>query len=352
VSARRPATGLRDRVQRAGRSTRLGAGVLLTSSLVLAQPEPEEPAPPSDAPSEDAPTEEAPSEAPEGEVFDADAPEAEAAEDTAPPAPAAPASAAPAPAATGTVVAGTETTSMEIGTDSVEARRRPNDYTSQHFAMELRFGPYRPNVDDNLSVPVYDAFFGDKTRFMMGFEFDWQVWRAPHVGTIGVGLGWGYTQVSGANKVPEGAPAPDNDVPVTQESTLNIMPFYAVAVARIDVLSRDLHIPLVPYGKFGFSYARWWVKNGIGLAQSDPPDPNDPNAAAQRPGKDASTGTQAALGIMLQLDWLERHAAVTLDNETSINNSFLFFEWSASDYPGDQMDVGSSNWVTGLAVEL
>ena len=348
MSARRPGTGLRSVARRAGRSTLFAAGVLLTSSLGLAQaPEPEEPAPPSDAPGE-----EAPSEAPEPEVFDADAPEAEASEPAAP-TPAAPASPAPAPAAAGTVVAGTETTSMEIGRDSVEARRRPDDYTSQHFAMELRFGPYRPNVDDNLSVPVYDAFFGDKTRFMMGFEFDWQVWRAPHVGTIGVGLGWGYTQVSGANKVPEGAPAPSNDVPITQESTLNIMPFYAVAVARIDVLSRDLHVPLVPYGKFGFSYARWWVKNGIGLAHSDPPDsPNNPTGAPQVPGKDASTGTQAALGIMLQLDWLERHAATTLDNETSINNSYLFFEWSASDYPGDQMDVGSSNWVTGLAVEM
>jgi hypothetical protein len=43
---------------------------------------------------------------------------------------------------------------------------------------------------------------------------------------------------------------------------------------------------------------------------------------------------------------------VTLDNETSINNSYLFFEWSASNYPGDQMNVGSSNWVTGLAFEM
>jgi len=349
VSARL-ATGLR---RRAGRSTLLGAGVLLSSSFVLAQaPEPEEPPSPSDAPGEEAPTEGGPSDAPEAEVFDADAPEAEAAE-PAPPAPAAPASPAPAAPAAGVVVAGTETTSTEIGTDSVAARQRPNDYTSQHFAMELRFGPYRPNVDDNLSVPVYDAFFGDKARFMMGFEFDVQAWRAPHVGTIGVGLGWGYTQVSGANKIPEGAAAPDNDVPVTQESTLNIMPFYAVAVARIDVLSREFHVPFVPYGKFGFSYARWWVKNGIGLAHSDPPDsPNNPTGAPQVPGKDASTGTQAALGIMFQLDWLERSAAVTLDNEASINNSYLFFEWSASDYPGDQMDVGSSNWVTGLAVEM
>jgi hypothetical protein len=334
--------GLRWQAQRAGRSTLLGAGVLLTSALGLAQaPEPEQPAPPSDSPSEDAPTGEAPSDAPEPEVFDADAPEAEATE-PAPPTPAAPASPAPAPPATGVIVAGTETTSMEIGTDSVAARQRPNDYTSQPFAMELRFGPYRPNVDDNLSAPVYDSFFGDKARFMMGFEFDFQAWRAPHVGTIGLGLGWGYTQVSGANKIPEGAPAPDNDVPVTQESTLNIMPFYAVAVARIDVLSREFHVPLVPYGKFGLSYARWWVKNGIGLAHSD----------EGVSGKAASTGTQAALGIMFHLDWLERSAAVTLDNEASINNSYLFLEWSASDYPGDQMDVGSNNWVTGLAVEM
>jgi hypothetical protein len=27
-------------------------------------------------------------------------------------------------------------------------------------------------------------------------------------------------------------------------------------------------VPLVPYGKFGFSYARWWVKDGTGLADN------------------------------------------------------------------------------------
>ena len=35
-----------------------------------------------------------------------------------------------------------------------------------------------------------------------------------------------------------------------------------------------------------------------------------------------------------------------------VNNSYLFFEWSMSNYGGDQMNVGSNNWVTGLAFEM
>jgi len=354
MSPRSSARGHR-RLPRAGNvSALLVAAVALTSSLALAQePEPEEPAPAPDAPGEDAPTGDAPGEeAPAEAVFDADAPSEEAAE-PAPPPTSVPPTAAPAPPPAGMAAAGSETTSMEIGSDSIPARQRPNDYSSQHFAFELRFGPYHANVDDSpgLTGTPFEDFFGDKARVMMGFEFDWQVWRAPHVGTIGVGLGWGYTQMSGPNRVPDDQPPQQSAGPVAQESSLNIMPFYAVAVGRIDVFSREFHVPLVPYGKFGFSYARWWVKDGTGLADNQQV-PGGEGEPPLKEGKGPSKGTQAALGIMLQLDWLERSAAVTLDNEASINNSYLFFEWSASNYPGEQMNVGSSNWVTGLAIEM
>lgn len=210
----------------------------------------------------------------------------------------------------------------------------------QYVALELRFGPYSPKVDDNLSSPVYSDFFGDGQRFMIGLELDYQAWRAPYVGTLGVGVGWGYTQMSATNLIPEGQAAQGGDV--SQESSLNIMPFYAVGVLRVDTFARNFSIPFVPYAKLGLAYALWWVDDGLGTATND----------AGVKGKDTSIGVQGAAGIMFLLDILEPSTARAADADTGVNNSYLFFEWAMSDYGGDQMNVGSSNWVTGLAFEI
>lgn len=212
--------------------------------------------------------------------------------------------------------------------------------SAQHAAFELRFGPYDPKIDQNLATPVYADFFGDTNRYMFGFELDWQAWRAPYVGTVGLGFGWGYTQMSGTNKVefiPEGEATPN----ISQESTLNIMPVYGVGVVRIDTFARNFHVPIVPYAKFGLSWAFWWVNDGLGTAED-----------GGVKGRDVSVGYQAAIGGMFLLDIIDPQAAQSADNDSGVNNSYLFFEWSMSDYGGDQMNVGSNNWVTGLAFEM
>ncbi len=216
-----------------------------------------------------------------------------------------------------------------------------SDVSSQHAAFELRFGPYRPNVDQNTNANVFADFFGDDQRLMLGVELDWQILRAPYVGTLGVGVGWGYTQMSAPNAIPAELAALDPP-PVAQESSLNVMPTYAVGVLRVDTLARNFRIPLVPYGKLGLAYSFWWVNDGIGTATND----------AGVKGKDTSLGTQAALGLMFLLDILEPSAARALDAEGGVNNSYLFFEWSMSDFGGEQMNVGDNTWVTGLAIEM
>jgi hypothetical protein len=232
-----------------------------------------------------------------------------------------------------------------IDSDASVATKRVGPYadvTSQHAAFEVRFGPYNPKVDDNLSSPVYANFFGDTNRYMIGFEVDWQAWRAPYIGTLGLGVGWGYTQMAGVNKVEFNPPEGEEPPNVSQESTLNIMPLYGVGVLRIDSLARNFHVPIVPYAKFGLSWAFWWVNDGIGTAT------NDEGAK----GRDVSVGYQAAIGGMFLLDILDPASALAADIESGVNNSYIFFEWSMSDYGGEQMNVGSSNWVTGLAFEM
>lgn len=209
--------------------------------------------------------------------------------------------------------------------------------SEQRFAIELRFGPYHPNVDDEFpqARPYERAFGADKKPFFAGFEFDWQLLRIPKLGTLGPGVGWGYTRSSGTALRLNGTPSPEM-------TFLAIMPMYGVGVLRVDVLARETAVPLVAYGKAGIGYGLWWSGNDIATL-----------------GKGHSWGTHFALGAMLLLDSLDEHAAVELDNEWGINNTYFYFEWMMSHLDGfggksdhSVMNIGADTWMLGLAIEM
>lgn len=212
----------------------------------------------------------------------------------------------------------------------------------QNAAFELRFGPYRPAIDDEISgAAPFEQTFGDDTRFLLGIEVDWQALRIPHFGTFGPGFGWGYTKFTADALLGDGSGGRS-----AQTTSLTIMPMYLVGVLRADVLARETFIPLVPYAKVGVGYALWWVGDGGDTAHAD-----DGTV-----GRDASYGYQYALGLMLLLDALDRAAAAQMDNATGVNNSYLFVEWYVSQLDGfgsgDQMQVGTNTWMLGLALEI
>jgi hypothetical protein len=208
----------------------------------------------------------------------------------------------------------------------------------QHYALELRVGPYVPRIDDDFQGAArlpYASVFGDKRRVAVGLEFDWQALRIPMVGTLGPALGLSYTHMS-SNAVFDTGEASAEDTGLT------IMPMYAVAVLRIDELARRTPVPLVAYGKAGLGYGLWWSGNDI---------------ETQLQGH--SWGTHLAIGGMLLLDALDPHAASELDNETGINNSYLFFEWMDSRLGGisstsdrSVLRIGTGTWMMGLALEM
>ncbi len=161
--------------------------------------------------------------------------------------------------------------------------------------------------------------------------------RIPKLGTVGAGLGWGYTR-SSANARFRAAP---NDVSA-EDTNLSIMPMYGVGVLRVDYLARETVIPLVVYGKAGLGYGLWWSSNNISTL-----------------GKGHTWGTHFALGAMLLLDALDEHAAVELDNEWGINNTYFYVEWMKANldgfnHTGDHsvLHVGADTWVMGLAIEM
>jgi hypothetical protein len=213
--------------------------------------------------------------------------------------------------------------------------------SGQSTAVEIRFGRYVPRVDSEFdgATPFRDVF-GTSNRYLLGVEVDWQAIRIPMLGTLGPGLGWGMTKMTGD------ALLEDRSGRAGQDTSLTIMPMYLVGVLRADVIARETIVPLVPYGKLGLGYALWWVGDGDETARTDDGDK----------GQGSSYGYQFALGGMLLLDFFDPSSAVEADNSIGVNNSYLFMEWYYSDLSGfgssERMQVGTSTWMLGLALEI
>jgi hypothetical protein len=218
-------------------------------------------------------------------------------------------------------------------------RRGEQSESPQDAAFELRFGRYIPEVDSQVGGSPFDDTFGTSTRYIVGAEIDWQLIRIPHFGTLAPGLGWGLTKFGARAKFSNGSGLSD------ATTRLSIMPAYLVGVLRADVLPRDFKIPLVPYAKLGLGYALWWSSDGDKSASED-----------GKSGKGASYGLTYALGAMFLLDVLSPDDAVTADGLTGINNSYVFAEWFRPQLDGfgsnKVLDLSSSSWVLGLAIEM
>jgi hypothetical protein len=239
-------------------------------------------------------------------------------------------------AAMAVVALGSRSASAE-GDMSQRSWREPRSPESpQRFAFELRFGPYRPDIDDAFPKDKpYETVFGPDHRVAFGLEFDWQLMRIPHVGTVGPGIGWSYTHMAAQALFLNGGMS-------AEVTNLGIMPMYGVAVLRFDELARQTGVPLVGYGKAGIGYGLYWTGNDVEV---------------QRRGH--TWGTHFALGGMFLLDFIDPRSAFEIDNEWGVNNTYFFFEWMVSkldDFKSSRdtsaMHIGTNTWMLGIALEM
>jgi len=225
---------------------------------------------------------------------------------------------------------------FELGTPASEHPYR----SQQNFALELRFSPYKPQIDEEpgLANAPYHQTFGSMRRLLVQFELDWQVFRIPHFGTIGPGISAGYTSMSEVVKTVSGRDSGD-------ETSLDVFPFYAVAVVRGDALWHDLRIPIVPYAKAGLAMGLWRATNT-----------GETSVANNVSGKGTSWGTQLAGGVAIALDSLDQYASRNMDNATGINNTYVYIEayWMALNGIGqtDALRIGTVSWAAGLTFEF
>ncbi len=223
----------------------------------------------------------------------------------------------------------------------------PASYRSpQHFAFELKFGPYRPDIDSEFSqggkqlrTPYQDYFHGG-SHLMTQLELDWQILR--RFGSLGVGVGIGYFQVTGQAPVGTGTGLLSGDT-----STLKVVPISFTAVYRFDYLFETHNIPLVPYGKLGLDWAYWQNTDG-----------NDEIATDGRggTGRGGTWGWHAAAGLALVIDFFDPEAARDFDSDLGVNHTALTFEVAHSEINGlwesNRLHLGDTTWSVGLLLEF
>lgn len=220
--------------------------------------------------------------------------------------------------------------------------------SSQWFAFELRFAPYWPNIDGQpgLTGTPYKDVFGTMPRLLFSGEIDAQVLRIPHFGSLGPGFSFGYSEMSAPAQL--SAPASGTSA---ENTNIEIFPMYLVAVLRVDVLLRDFKIPIVPYVKAGIATTIWRTFTDAGTSNYV-----DPITGQNRNGFGATWGEQFAVGGMINLDWIDRRAAVSLDQAAGINHTYVFGEWMYANLDNfgssSGLRVGTSTFCGGLAFEF
>lgn len=222
-----------------------------------------------------------------------------------------------------------------------------------HFYFEMRFGMYSPQIDNDGLVysdangapildaagntqPLYENFFGGSPLFTFGLELDWLPLYIPWIGSLGPSFGWAWATASGPSRNEDGSEA-------ESDTDLDIHAMHGSAVFRFDGLLREATIPIVPYGKFGFGWALWEVDGPRGTAEFDGTE-----------AKGTSYGLHYALGAAIALNGFDRTAAMHMREDTGIRYAYIFGEWYNQDLglfgPGEQLDVGTSSAVFGLAL--
>jgi hypothetical protein len=219
-------------------------------------------------------------------------------------------------------------------------------------AVEIRFGPYKPNVDDGVGkVPCstagctpagpYDTVFGDSNRIMIGLEVDWQIIHIARAVSLGVGGLIGYTKSSGTAQFKDGSGGS------IEEADLSIIPMAALGVARIEGIALNAGIPIVPYAKLGPAIGFWSSSNGRGISYG---------RTDGKEGRGHTAGVMYALGLSLMLDFLDPQAAKSFAVERGVQHTYAFFEYTVTNLTGlgqtGAMYLGDKTWNVGLMFEM
>lgn len=231
--------------------------------------------------------------------------------------------------------------------------QRPSHASPQSFALEVKLGPYSPDIDSEFAgkTPFADLF-GSGSALLWQTEFNVELWRG--FGSVALGASVGYYAKSAA-ACRQGDQSDAALVSCSGSASrvagdrtrLSLVPLAALLIYRFDVLADRFNVPIVPHFKVGLNYTLWWVRDGTGdVAVATPAD-----GTGSARGRGGNLGWQLAGGLALRLDALDPGAARALDADYGINHTYLFGELVhvASER---RPDLGDTTFSGGLAFEF
>jgi hypothetical protein len=206
----------------------------------------------------------------------------------------------------------------------------------RQWNVELRFGPYRPNVDSEFadrgqSARPYEEVFSNSRHLMTQLEIDHHL--VHRGGTWAAGVGIGYFNVTAA-ALSQNLQSRSGDA-----TGLRLIPLSAVLIYRADTLRERWGSPIVPYAKLGLDCTLWRIA-----------DTSQPDISGR------TFGWHAAAGLTVDLSPLDPDAAAEMDRESGVNQTALFIEvarYSLDGFgSGSALHVGDTTWFAGLMLEL
>jgi len=228
----------------------------------------------------------------------------------------------------------------------------------QRFAIEVKFGPYLPDVDSRWSgsgLGPYATIFGEQddegtateqprkgVLSVVGFE-----WQFVHLGgPFSVGTTIGLFRDKADALLAEPIPGTDSLRSSADATVFTVVPVTLLLGYRFELLADRFHVPLVPYARAGIAHGFWIASKGGRRTTND----------AGQSSRGGSWGWQANLGLMLRLDFIERAAAFDLDRAAGINHTYIVGEWQFSHLDSFGSDtamvVGDDTFTLGLAFEF
>jgi hypothetical protein len=219
----------------------------------------------------------------------------------------------------------------------------------RRYALELRFGPYLPDVDSEFGggpTAPYAFTFGTKNRLMSQLEFDFEVFQKFGTLAIGVQAGQFRSTAKACEKGTKNA-ALTSCTRTSDDTSLSLIPLALLAVYRFDIPATFYKIPLVPYVKAGLNYTVWTIRNSTG----DVAELDNGNR-----GQGGTAGWQVAAGLSLMLDFLDPGAARAFDGDIGVNHTYAFFEVAKINGRGlgaeNVLRVGDTTWFGGIMFEF
>ncbi len=222
--------------------------------------------------------------------------------------------------------------------------------TEPTWTLGIRFGPYRPSVDDNFESnpgPYARTFLKDSYMLAVDVHRVWSLAR----GQAGFGITSGYFSNSalafenGTTRDTPNRPRADGNL-----TRLSVVPIQLTAIYRATIFDDEMGIPLVPYARAGLGYYLWWAKapsDELSVAMSCP--------TCSDKAIGGTIGIVAAAGLAIRAERIDADAARSMQ-DSGLEHAGFYAEVEGSWISGfgnkTKLSVGDLTWFGGISFEF